>query len=190
MQPMILKLAQGQSVKVGQEQLEHLLAHPEVTEDLLRAALERICPNPNQTEHVYYIDLSDIGFVGFSSLVETPALQTTDVTTFMFRPKRTTPSRVAVGVDKTKTSKLCVCLKPEERSDGFVLITAYAASKPAKKEPISASIDPDTLNGMRERQECLEFWLRHALAVEPDEGQILHMSWQEVLEQYGRAFHS
>jgi hypothetical protein len=179
----------GQSLYLSEKQVEHFLAHPEVTAELVLQAAIRVVPENRSGVQVHLVDLQDIGFVGYSLCLETDLIYKKTLTHFQFRPGRNVPSRVIEGTPDP-TSKLVLCFKQsEEKASDFTLITAYAAADYGMKEPISPSIDPRTLPGKIERVKCLRYWRKHALIVDPSGSEPFVSTWEKVLKDYGNHFH-
>jgi len=164
--------------------LEHLQAHPEVTPEILEAAVSQLVPPPSQ--EVSMIDLiQPFGLWGKSGLVKVP-----EVTLFAFRKGRIAPSPV-IQHPGVLASKLAVVTKPTE-GGGFLLVSCWCTDgAPAKPEPITPMVDPRTEKGLLLRQEFLQFWRVNALAlgVSPIEGEPFTSTWDEVITQWGDVYH-
>lgn len=177
-------LSSGQILEVPSSTLEHLQAHPEVIPEILEAAVSQLIPPPSQG--VSMIDLNvEFGLWGKSGLVQVP-----EVTLFAFRKGRIAPSPV-IQHPGVPASKLAVVTKPKE-DGGFLLISCWCTDgAPAKPEPITPMVDPRTQEGLALRQEYLEFWKVHALAlgVAPIEGEPFTSTWDEVITQWGDVYH-
>ena len=177
-------LPSGQVLEVPSSTLEHLRAHPEVTPEILEAAVAEL--NPPSSQGVSMIDLTDqFGLWGKSGLVEVP-----EVTLFAFRKGRIAPSPV-VDHPGVPASKLAVVTKPKD-DGGFLLISCWCTDGvPAKPEPITPMVDPRTEKGLLLRQEFLQFWRGHALAlgISPIEGEPFTSTWDEVLATWGDVYH-
>lgn len=177
-------LPSGQVLEVPSSTLEHLRAHPEVTPEILEAAVSQLAPPSSQGMSM--IDLkAKFGFWGKSGLVEVP-----EVTLFAFRKGRIAPSPV-IQHPGVPASKLAVVTKPKE-GGGFLLISCWCTDgDPAKPEPITPMVDPRTEKGILLRQEFLQFWSGHALAlgVSPIEGEPFTSTWDEVIATWGDVYH-
>jgi hypothetical protein len=177
-------LFSGDVLEVPDSTLEHLQAHPEVTPEILEAAVSQLVPPSSQG--VFTIDLeAEFGLWGKSGLVEV-----SEVSLFAFRKGRIAPSPV-VDHPGVPASKLAIVTKPTDDGD-FLLISCWCTDgKPAKPEPITPSVDPRTQEGIELRQEFLQFWSGHALAlgVAPIEGEPFHATWDEVITQWGDVYH-
>lgn len=176
--------ANGIAVNVPQGTYEHLLAHPEVTNEMLEVAISRLTPPDKQTAS--HIDLFDkYGNWGKSGLVEV-----SEVTHFAFRKGRIAPSPV-VKHSGTPASFMSLVTKPNEEG-GYILITAFCSDgKGAKPEPITPMVDPRTEKGRALRSEFLDFWSQHALATgtSPINGEVFESTWEEIIAKYGDVYH-
>jgi len=177
-------LSSGEVLEVPSSTLEHLQAHPEVTPEILEAAVSQLSPPSSQG--VSMVDITgQFGLWGKSGLVTVP-----EVTLFAFRKGRIAPSPV-VDHPGVPASKLAVVTKPKEEG-GFLLISCWCTDgAPAKPEPITPMVDPRTDKGLLLRQEFLQFWRVHALAlgVSPIEGETFTSTWDEVLATWGDVYH-
>ena len=185
MKNQIFTAANNFLVEVPAETYEHLLAHPEVSDEMLRVAIKRLVPPSTQT--VSHVDLFDkYGNWGRSGLVKVDR-----VNSFAFRKGRIAPSAVVIH-EGTPASYMSLVTKPNEAEEGYTLITAFCSDGVgAKPEPITPMVDPRTKKGQRLRQEFLEFWSRHALATgtSPIEGKVFESTWEEILTKYGDVYH-
>ena len=177
-------LSSGEVLEVPASTLEHLQAHPEVTPEILEAAVSQLVPPPSQG--VSMIDLKvRFGFWGRSGLVQVP-----EVTLFAFRKGRIAPSPV-VDHPGVPASQLAIVTKPTNEG-GFLLISCWCTDgAPAKPEPITPMVDPRTDKGLELRQEFLQFWRVNALAlgVSPIEGEPFTSTWDGVITQWGDVYH-
>jgi hypothetical protein len=180
---MQFQLKTGTTLFVPQTTREHLLAHPEVTEEVLVAGIAQLAPP--DTQKPSYIDLYDtFGNWGASGLVKVEK-----ATFFAFRKGRIAPSSV-IDSPGVPASVLALVTKPIE--GGFELITAFCTDGiPAQPEPITPMVDPRTEKGLELRKEFLGFWKYHALALPctPIEGEPFESSWDEIIEKYGNVYH-
>lgn len=177
-------LSSGDALVVPDSTLEHLQAHPEVTPEILEVAVSQLIPPHSQG--VSMIDLMDrFGLWGKSGLIQVP-----EVELFAFRKGRIAPSPV-IRHPGMPASKLAIVTKPTDDGD-FLLISCWCTDgSPAKPEPITPAVDPRTEKGLLLRQEYLEFWRAHALALDvaPIEGEPFHATWDEVLTKWGDVYH-
>ncbi|WP_225767917.1 hypothetical protein [Inquilinus sp. Marseille-Q2685] len=141
---------------------QHRAAHPDVTDDLLAEAFERINVATAGREITEAVNLGRP--LGVTSKVQTEPATPDASCLFAYRHGRRHPSRTIVGVEKPVTSRITIVA---ERGFGpcFVLRTAYLGEY-APPEP--TSYRAIRRRGMR-RAEALAFWCRHALVYDPVE---------------------
>lgn len=177
-------LANGANLIVPEITIEHLLAHPEVTMELIELSASLLTP-PN-TQQTSYIDLFDyLGNWGLCSLV-----RTNSANLFAFRRNRKAPTHVSKE-SSNPASKIAMVTKPVEKTH-YELITAYCSDGTLSTlEPISLGIDPQTELGLRMRNQCIDFWSCHALSLDstPIDGDSFESTWEEIITKYGNIFH-
>ena len=156
----------------------YLTAHPELTNDLLLRAFERL----DLTSYRYQLRAEiDFGtFIGHTSKIETAPIAVQARTTFVRRKCRSYPSRVIVGLAKPLSSVLTIIA---QRSSPvcFVLRTAYIGTL-APPEPCSIN----TFGKMKlDPAEALSFWCRNALVFDPQEAETppFVSSWSAILAE-------
>jgi hypothetical protein len=177
---LILPLANTNVLVVPQTTIEHLSAHPEVTEATLELAASLL--NPPDTQQTSYIDLFDyFGNWGFCSLVKVES-----VNLFAFRRGRNVPTHVTIAPSQL-ASKIAMVTKPIDNTR-YKLITAYCSDGTLSTlEPISYEIDPQTNEGRQLRNQSLDFWSYHALSLDstPIDGEPFESTWEEIIAEYG-----
>jgi hypothetical protein len=182
---MTLPLANTKLLVVSQGTIKHLSAHPEVTEDVLETGASLLFPS--NTQEASYIDLyAALGNWGKCALVKMDS-----VSLFAFRKDRKVPSAVTMAT-AAPASILVMVTKPIDNSQ-YELITAYCSDgTESTLEPISREIDPNTEEGRSLRQECLEFWSKHALSLDctPIDGEPFESTWLEIIDKYGNYYQS
>ncbi len=178
-------LANGSTLVIPVSTVEHLVAHPDVTEELLEIGASCITPPDSQT--VSQVDLFDqFGNWGTSGLVPVER-----ATLFAFRKGRVAPSSV-IDSSGVPASYLSMVTKPSETLGEYILITAFCSEGVgAKPEPITPMVDPRTEAGKKLRAEFLDFWQTHALALgcTPIEGEPFESIWNEIIAKYGSVYH-
>lgn len=178
-------LPSGEVLEVPTSTLEHLQAHPEVTPEILETAVSQLTPPSSQGVSTIEL-MNQFGLWGKSGLVEVP-----EVSLFAFRKGRIAPSPV-VDHPGVPASKLAIVTKPKDEG-GFLLISCWCTDGvPAKPEPITPMVDPRTEEGLELRQEFLQFWRFHALAlgVTPIEDEPFTSTWEEVISKWGDIYHT
>jgi hypothetical protein len=175
-------LPNGCILTISERTQDHLLAHPEITMELLETAISNITTLPD-TQDITGIDLYDIyGNWGVSGLVSVP-----EVCLFAFRKGRPVPSPV-INHPGVPSSILTLVTKPTEK-DQFKLITAYCADPLiiATPEPITGSLDPRTTEGKKLREQYLTFWQHHAFATgcTPIDSTPFESTWEKIIEEFG-----
>jgi hypothetical protein len=176
------KLLNGSKLIISDSTEKHLLAHPEISDELLETAIRNILSLPS-TQDITRVDLYYIyGNWGISGLIKVPKANL-----FAFRKGRPTPSAV-IDYPGIPSSVLALVTKPIEK-DMFKLITAYCADPfiNAVPEPITGHLDPNTEEGKKLRKDYLAFWQLHALALgcTPIDGTPFESTWEEVIQKYG-----
>jgi hypothetical protein len=181
---LMLALANTKILQIPQSTVEHLLAHPEVTVDILESAASLL--TPPDTRQTSYIELFDyFGNWGLCSLVKVETVEL-----FAFRRGRSVPTHVTRAPAKP-ASKIAMVTMPEDNTC-YRLITAYCSDGILSTlEPISREIDPNTAEGLILRNECLDFWSNHALSLDstPIDGEPFESTWDRVIAEYGNAYH-
>lgn len=177
-------LANGANLTVSEDTLGHLLAHPEVTSEILEAGAKRLAPPNIQT--VSNIDLYHVfGNWGVTSLVKVPS-----ATLFGFRRGRLAPSSV-IDHPGIPAALLSMVTKPCANGD-YALLTAFCSNGSAyTQEPITVDADPRTEEGLKKRSKYTNFWETHALALgcTPIDGEVFNSTWAEIIEKYGNVYH-
>lgn len=176
----IFILANGANLIVPETTLEHLLAHPEVTMEILGLGASFLTPLDHQS--VSHIDLFNIyGKWGLSGLVEVKKS-----TLFAFRKGRVAPSSV-IDHPGVPASFVTMITKPLEENN-YSLITAFCSEGTnTKPEPITYAVDPKTEEGQKIRSEYLAYWQIHALALgcTPIDGDPFESTWDKIIASYG-----
>ena len=190
LKPAIFIFSDNSKLILAEEAIEHLAAHPEITAELLTAAASKVSPELSLENQSVLVDLPEFGLWGKSGLVKTDKISPKDTILFGFRINRSAPSRV-IQAELTPTSKLTLVFRSTKTPSVYDLLKAYAALESALSEPISLGIDPTTEEGQQEREMCLEYWTRHALAIDSANlvSKTFQSTWEEVILKYGSIYH-
>jgi len=141
----------------------HLLAHPEVTDDLLQEAWAKV-----ETEGLRFVrvqvNLNRV--IGRSGCMET---DNNSDTFWAYRPGRAIPSRFVVGQGREVTTLVVIACRPD--GEDWQLVTAYIG----EFAPMELH-DPywgGSWATVKERIEAKEFWGSHALTLSTEEADVL-----------------
>jgi hypothetical protein len=129
----------------------------------------------------WLVDLSEIGYEGFSKEIKTETISLDTTTTFAKRAGRIFPDRVITdSQEMIKTQKLAVVLKHQINQTGessFVFVTAYPCEELALvRSPFDATIDTS-----EKLKESLQRACKNALVVDSSLD-IYESTWRKELK--------
>lgn len=182
---MIIKSSDGIEVLLTEAFLEHMNAHPDVTQEHIQAALDKISIEEIAISEsgIRYVNVNIFPHKGRSALVHDP-IGLNAPAFFAKRKGRAVPSRVNLKLKGESTNLLTLIIK----ADSNELITTYWSSDiNVGPEPISPNIDPNTPDGQIERKKALLMWCKYALStqeIELDEDPYIS-NWPTIIENYG-----
>lgn len=172
---MEFKARTGQSIIVGAGAQAHLAAHPEAL-GLLAEAASLVDLPADPAEGQVSVACPDLGrVIGRSGCVKTAAVGADEPTMFFTRAGRSVPSRLAPISQGPEVSTFV--LITGYHGGGWRLYTGFAG-EPAPREPHDRSLEP----GSAEAAESMDFWCRHGLTRNPEDGAPVESTWKRVLE--------
>jgi hypothetical protein len=165
----------GAKLIIAAQALDHMLAHQDVTDDLLREAFSKIDLSGGRKEIRECVDLGRI--IGVTSKIETPLISPDEIALFALRTGRKFPSRTITDVDLPESAQLAVIAEWSDRG-AYFLRTAFIGQL-APPEPWSFN----TIRKMRlSGTEVLRFWCMNALAYDNSFiSEPFESTWNEIL---------
>lgn len=178
---MRLKTADNTIVEIDEITQTKLSAHPDVIE-LLPEAISKLTLSAERGMLKTDIEMGRI--VGMRTLVETPEIELNTPTHFAYRNERKFPSHISMSKKGSPCSTVAISILKSPESDSWKLITAFVG-KSVPSEPFYF-FDPESrlYNNESQLKTSLDFWVKHALTVEPGvTGEIYESTWNNELEK-------
>lgn len=183
---MKLKTADDTMVEIDEVTQTKLSAHPEVME-LLPEAISKLTLHAESGMVKTDIEMGRV--VGIRALVETPEIELNTPTYFAYRKERKFPSHISTTKKGGPCGTVAISVLKSPESNSWKLITAFVG-KSVPSEPFYY-FDQESRLYKNESQlkTSLEFWIKHALTVEPDvTGEVYESTWEKELEKIKAKF--